>query len=299
MSYTASNQSDANKLVLEAFDSGWRTYEIQGTKFFNKRAPERVDEKFSVHGADGSIPVVAEGAAYPSTTVDELGSITISQDVYKKEIPVTKLMKRFDNYGVVLREATKHGYRAKQVMDQTMADVLLNAEGTSTVWDGLSLANASHLIGNLGTTQTNISAGALSESTLNAANNLLMTMKDHGGGVMPTIGTFLVVPQALAMTAHKLLKSVTGPETADRETGYLNTLKMQSVVWNLLDNGGNATDYHLIADKMFNRLEYLVSIEPTVEYVRDTNTGNYLYQIDFACKAGAADYLGYVFGNAA
>ncbi len=298
MSSVTLNPSSANKLVLEAYDSGWRTYEIVGTRFFNQRSPERYDEKFSVTGADGSINAVAPGAAFPSTNVEELGNVTITQQAYKKEIPVDFSMKRFDNYGVVIREATKHGYRAKQVMDQVMANVLLNTESTSTVWDGLSLANASHLVGNTGDTQTNIVTGALSETTLNNAHVALRTQKDHGGQVMPTTGTFLVVPQALAITGYKLLKSTEGPETADRETGYLNTLGMQLVPWALLD-ASNTTDYHVIANKMFNRLEYLVSVEPTVQYVRDTATGNGLYQIEFACAAGAADYLGYVFGNAA
>lgn len=299
MSTVSLNQSDANRLVLEAYDSGWRTYEIVGTKFFNKRAPERYDEKFSVHAADGAINPVADGAAYPSTNVEELGSVTVSQQAYKKEIPVDFLMKRFDNYGVVLREAQKHGYRAKQTLDQTMANVLLNTEGTTTVWDGLSLANASHLIGNTGSTQTNIVTGALSESTLNSCDVALATQQDHGGGVMPTVGKWLVVPKALNMTAFKLVFSTQGPETADRETGYINTLGINVCPWPLLDAGGNTTDYHFIADKMFNRLEYLVSVEPTVIYREDTNTGNGLYQIEFAANAGAADYLGYIFGNQA
>lgn len=299
MSNVFQNLSSANKLVLEAFDSGWRTYEPQGTKFFNKRSPERFNEKFSVTAADGDIQAVSPGAAYPAVNVEEIGSKTITQQAYKKEIPVDFLMKRFDNYGVVIREATKHGYRAKQVMDQVMADVLLNAEGSSTTWDGLSLANASHLIGNSGQTQSNITTGALSETTLNSAHVALMTQKDHGNQVMPTNGMYLVVPQALAITGYKLLRSTQGPETADRETGYLNTLGMELVPWNLLDNGGNTTDYHLIANKMFNRLEYLVSVEPTVMYREDPDTGNGLYQIEFACAAGAPDYLGYQFGNAA
>lgn len=296
MSHVTLNQSSANKLVLEAFSSGWETYEVQGTKFFNKKSPERFDEKFSVTAADGGFQTVAPGAAYPSVNVEEVGSKTISQKAYKKEIPVDFLMKRFDNYGVVIEEATKHGYRAKQVMDQVMADVLNNGEGTTTTWDGLSLANASHLIGNTGTTQTNIVTGALAEATVNSAHVALQTQKDHGGQVMPTVGSYLVVPPALQMTAYKLLNSVTAPETADRATGFLNTLGMELVTWALLDD---SVDSWLIADKMFNRLEYLVSVEPTVIYREDSATGNGLYQIEFACAAGAPDYLGTVFLNAA
>ena len=308
MSNVFQNQSSANKLVLEAYDSGWRTYEVVGTKFFNKRAPQRFDEKTSVTGADGEIQKTSPGASYPAVNVEELGSVTISQQAYKKEIPVDFLMKRFDNYGVVIREATKHGYRAKQVMDGVMASVLLSTESGSfgaTTWDGLSLANASHLIGNTGDTQTNIVTGALNEANLNSADVALATQKDHGGQVMPTIGRWLVTPRALAITGYKLTQSTEGPETANRETAYINTLGIMPCPWSLLDAGtqdvatGNSVDWHLIADKMFNRLEYYVSVEPTVIYREDPDTGNGLYQIEFACAAGATDYLGYIFGNQA
>lgn len=295
MSHVSLNQSSASKLVLEAYNSGWETYDITGTKFFNKRSPERYDEKFSITAADGGISAVAPGAAYPSTNVEEVGSKTITQVAYKKEIPVDFLMKRFDNYGVVISEATKHGYRAKQVMDQVMADVLNNGEAAaSAVWDGLSLANANHLIGNTGATQSNIVTGALSESTLNSAYVKLRQQKDHGGQVMPTVGMYVVTPDALAMTGYKLLNSTTAPETSDRATGFLNTLGFELCPWSLLDD---SVDWWLIADKMFNRLEYLVSVEPTVIYREDSATGNGLYQIEFACAAGASDYLGTVFGN--
>jgi hypothetical protein len=292
------NLYSANKLVLEAFDSGWRTYEIVGDRFFNKQVPERYTEKFVITAADGAINSVAPSAAYPAVDVSEIGNVSVTQAAYKKEIPVDFLMKEFDNYGVVLREAQKHGYRAKITMDQVMANVLLNCEGTSTVWDGYALAYATHRIGNTASTQTNIATGALSESVLNAADVILGTLKDHGNQVMPTTGRYHVHPKALSMTSHKLLQSTEGPETANREKGYLNTLGITSVTWPLLD-ASNAVDSHLISDKMFNRLEYLVKVEPRVNVVRDPDTGNTLYQIEFACAATAADYLGYVFLNAA
>ena len=293
MSLTTLNDSSANKLVLEAFDSGWKSYEVQGTKFFNKVSPERVDEKFSITAADGAMDAVAEGAAFPSVNVEEVGSKTLSQAVYKKEIPVTKLMKRFDNYGVVVREAQKLGYRAKYRMDEQMADVFNNYTSTTApygCWDGYALGYGTHTIGNTASTQSNLGTGALSKTTLNTAVTALAKQKDHGGKQMPTTGKYLIVPPDLAMTAWELVKSPDDPETADRSKNFMNSLGIQLVVWPLLT--GSTTAWFLVGEKMFNRLEYLVSIDPTVNYVRDTNTGNNLYQIDFACQAGAPDYLG-------
>lgn len=295
MSATTLNDSSANKLVLEAFDSGWKSYETKGTVFFNQQTPERVDEKFSVTAADGSISSVAEGAAYPAVNITEVGSKTLSQLVYKKEIPVTKLMRRFDNYGVVLREAQKLGYRAKYAMDEVMANVLNNWSGTTTCWDGYALGYATHTIGDLpGQTQSNITTGALTATTLNSARTALQKQKDHGGKIMPTTGKFLIVPPDLAMTAFELTVSPDGPETANRKKNFMSRQGFQVVEWPLLTD---TADWFLIAEKMFNRLQYLVSIPPSVANVRDDNTGNQLYQIDFACTAGAPDYLGVQVGN--
>lgn len=296
MTYVSQNKASANLTVFEMFGSGLKSYKPVGQNFFNRVSPQRFDEKFGVAAAQNAITAVAEGDAYPQRNVEDLGSVTITQQAYKGSIPVSFLMKRFDNYGVVLREAQKQGYRAVITLDQIMANVLLNAEGTTTVWDGLALASAVHKIGTTGATQSNIVTGALSEAVLDDADVLLSTQKDHAGQVMPVVGKMLVHPKALAMKANKLLKSVEGPETANREVGYLNTLGITPLSWALLD-ASNTTDSHLIADKMFNRFEYCVAVDPTIHFRQDTATGNDLYQIEFAAAAGVADYLGYVFLN--
>ena len=289
MSLTSLNQASANRLVLEAFDSGWKSYEVKGTTFFNKRSPERVDERFSVTAADATIPQVAENAAYPAVNIEEVGTKTLSQKVYKRELPVSKLMKRFDNYGTVIEEAGKLGYRAKYTMDEVMADVMNNAFTTTTTWDGEALCSASHQIGNTGSTQSNLATGALGKTSLNAAQVLLENQQDHGGHKMPTQGKYLVVEPNNRMEGFELIGSPTDPETADRSINYINSLGLQLVVWPLLTS---TTAWWLIAPQMFNRLQYLVSIEPTINYIRSETNGSYLYQLDFACEAGAPDYLG-------
>jgi hypothetical protein len=296
MTYVSQNLNSANLLVIEMFDSGWKSYQEKGTLLFNQVSPERFDEKFGVAAAQNAITAVAPGDAYPMRSVEDLGSVTITQQAYKGSIPVNFLAKRFDNKGVILREANKQGYRAKITLDQIMANVLLGVESSTVTWDGLSGANAAHKIGTTGLTQSNIVTGALSEATVNSLDVLLSTQKDHANQTMPTVGKFLVLPKALAMKGMKLLKSSEGPETANREAGYLNDLSITPVIWPLLD-ATNKVDYHLIADKMFNRLEYCVSVLPTIRLERDTATGNDLYQIEFAAAAGMVDYLGFAFGN--
>ena len=69
-----------------------------------------MDEKFSITTSAGILTPVAEGASFPTVDVQEAGVQTVSQVPYKRSIPVTTLMQRFDNYGVVISEAQKLGY---------------------------------------------------------------------------------------------------------------------------------------------------------------------------------------------
>jgi hypothetical protein len=59
----------------------------------------------------------------------------ISQRVFKKELPYSQLMKRFDNMDVITREASRAGYRMMQTKDDIMAQVLRGSVTTSLCWD--------------------------------------------------------------------------------------------------------------------------------------------------------------------
>jgi len=294
MTQTSSNKRDANLLVLENFNSGYKTFIPKFQDIFNVVSPERVDEQFGITAADGAIEAVAESAAYPKVDIEEIGGTTHSQVVYKKAISVTKLMKRFDNYGTVMNEAYKLGFSARYRMDKVGADVFNGVE-TLPTWDGLSIANENHRVGNLpGQFQSNIINGGLSTSTLNDGYVKFTNMKDHAGQEMPLAPKKLIVSPSNAKLAHELLVSRDKPDTADRATNWLSTWDTEIVVWSLLNQPQN---YHLMADKGFHRFMYLPGIEPTLTPTKDTDTGSDLVQLDFAVTAGAADYLGYIYGK--
>lgn len=290
------NLSDSELLVLEAFNSGGKQYATVFQEVFNMFKPERApDEKFSVHSqSNGVMQEVAEGAAFPDTPVVEIGSKTIVNKIFKHQVSLTKEMREFDNYGVVMAEATKTAYNGRVMQDQIGADIFNNAEGSSTTWDGLSLANANHLIGVTGQTQSNVVTGAFSTTSVNSCLTRLMQQKDQSGITTNYQGRYLIVPPALNEDAYQLINSTDDPSTANRAINWNGFRKLQAVVWPLLTS---SVDYHVLADKMFHRLMYGFWIDPTVDVVRDPVTGNTLYQYQFDANAGAVDYLGYIFGN--
>lgn len=295
MSLTTLNTSSADKLVLEAFNVGAKAYEPQGQKIFTHKEAEREDEKALVMSVDGSFTEVAQASAYPSADAVEAGTKTLTQMSFKKKIPVSMLMQAFDNYGAVMEVAENLGYLARHKLDTLQADILNNASGTTTTWDGYALKYASHKIGTSTQTQSNTISGALTEPTLNEAYYELDQQKGHdtlvGTAVPKGSKRFLVVPPQLAMTGYKLINSVTGPETANRESGYLNTLGIELLVWPLLTS---ATSWGLVSEPRWNRLRLYYKIPPKVTFVDGSKTtnGSLEYRIDFTAKAGAIDYLG-------
>lgn len=291
MSSTSLNASDVNKLVLEAFTSGWRTYTPKYQYIFDERDPQRKDEKFSITSSGGDIPSVAEGAAFPQVDITEVGTKTLSQVEYKEGLPVTQLLKRFDNYGVVIEEASKQGYRARLTIDRACANVIINAAGTTTVWDGHPLAYATHHIGSTGTTQDNTVSGALTESTLNTAQINLRKQKDHNGQELALMPRTLLVPANLAKKAFELTASQGSPESANRNSNFFNTLGLNVVVWELLTS---TTQWLLLADKVFTKFRLLPSIPPKVDVITRQETGNTEYQLQFDIAVGVVDYLGVI-----
>lgn len=292
-STTSLNSADANKLVLEAYVSGWMTYQPKYPAIFTEREPQRVDERFSVTASGGYIPSVDEAASFPQVNIAQVGIKTYSQAVYKEALPVTELMKRFDNYGVVIEEASKQGYRARLTMDRVGANILNNAFTSETTWDGEYLFDSDHEIGQTGSTQSNLLTGQLTESNLNTAITNLRNMKDHNNQVMGLTPRTLVVSPTFAKKAFELTASQGAPESANNNSNFFNTLGLNVVVWEQLTD---SDAWFLMADKMFTYFRYLVGIAPKMEFVRRPETGNYEYQCQFSVVAGCPDYLG-AFGS--
>lgn len=296
MSLTTLNQNSVNKLVLEQFMEGWRSYEPIGTKFFKPYVPERADEKFGIVASDGAINQVSEDADYPEVLEREVGTKTLSTLVFKKSLPCSKKMKAFDNYGVIGKRALKLAYQARHKMDQLRADVLNNGDGSSTVWDGLSLLNASHLIGDSGVTQSNNIGGSLSSANLKEAISRLHTMKDHDGLTMPVMGKYLLVHPSMYKEAFELIGSPDAPDTADRAKNFFNGMGIQVISWPLISV---STTWYLISEATLHQhLVDLMKQAPEIQYIDETKTsnGSSAYRLDFMFQTGAVDYLGVV-GN--
>ena len=289
--FTGLKPSEIDLLVKKEYLSGYESYSPIGPQLFNLDKPDRLNEKESVVTADGDIPQVAEGAAYPQSLTRELGTVTFTSVEYKRKFGITALMDDFSNYGTTMKMMKKAGYRARHKQDALMHPVISAGFDTTTTWDGAYLFSATHSIGDTGKEQSNLISGALSETTLNNAYVKLATMVDHENLVMPLDVAYLVVPAALAKKAHELVRSPDGPETADRKKNFINTLNIQVVVWKLLD-AVSSTAWFMLSDKMWHTLTAYQKVQPNMKFYIDEDTDNMWEKIRFVQTQGSTDYLG-------
>ena len=237
--------------------------------------------------------ILADDANYNSQNPKIVGTQAIKELIFKEQVGITKMMLKKDNYRSAVEDANKLGYLARLKMDKLGADILANATGTTVTWDGLSLANAAHLIGDTGETQSNLVTGGYTTSNLETAIQNFGLQKSHDGAVMSINPKYIVVPRRNMMQTKKLIGSPMTPEDANTSINAVTESGLIPIYWAQLDT----TNFEamLLSDKAMHRLEYLIHYGPDITPARDTNTGNELVQMDLACNAGAIDYLGTYF----
>ena len=287
--------TEAQLEVMKSFDAGFKGYTPRYQEVFNVETnPERITEKFSVRGGmSAAFSAVSDGAAYNDQNPKIVGAQTIELLEFKEQVAITKRMREKDNYGSAIEDGNRLGYLAAVKMDTLGAGLLANAGGSTVTWDGLSLANSAHLIGNSGATQSNVISGGLSTSNLETAIQNFMLQKDHDGTIMSAPPKYIIAPVRNMMQVKKLIGSQMTPEDANTAKNVVSESGLVPIFWSALVT----TDFEvmLLSDKQMHRLEYLIHWGPELTGDRDTNTGNDLVQLDLACNAGVVDYLGTYF----
>ena len=296
-----------NKKVFDAVATGSMMYREVGAEIFKIETPDRMTELVSLNQGLSLLTAVPENAPYPQTDVNEYGSVSVAQQMYRQALVFSQLAMGFDkNYSGLAKEITRGGLRLKQTRDNIMASNVRGWNTTTTTWDGLSVVNSAHKIGTTGVTQSNVVTGGLSEANLTTAIQSLFEQRDASNVVNSLFPSILLVPPALDKTAKKILHSEGSPSTANRYTNPLETeLPIQDggdvriVPWNLLgavNGGGSDTNCYLLSPQLFTELFYFEQIAPKVTPVLpawNTN-GSFEYRFELSGGAVAAHYQGIV-----
>ena len=286
--------------VKEAFVGGARGYLSQYENVMIVEEPERRDERFTIVKTDSPVQQVADGGAYPTQAVNEIGANQISVNVYTSAIPIGDLAELFDNYKTIERSAMTRGYHFKSKTDALSADFFNNATSTSAPYainiagTNYPLCGTTQAIGDSGLTQSNRQAGNLDKTILNAARVLTRKMKDHDQMIANFQTRRLLVPSEEVMNAWQISTSPGEPESANRNDNYLKILGLELIEWPLLTS---TTACFLMGDKSEVgtkgvRLE--VKELPTSRRILHPDTGNWNYQFRMVLFPGVVDYLNLV-----
>lgn len=296
------NLAQADVLVKEAFVSGVKGYLSQYENVFIIEEPKRYDEKFTIVKTDSGVSQVQDGAAYPQQTVNELGTNTITVNVYKSAIALSDLTELFSdaNYGKITEAVKTRGYHFRAKTDAIAAAFLNNSTSTTAPYainvagTNYSLVSTTSPIGDSGATQSNRQSGNLDKTTLNSARVLMRKMKDHDGMIANYQARRLVTPPEETMNAWQLTMSSGEPESANRNDNYIKTLGLEVIEWPLLSS---TTGCFLLAAKDdfgAKGLRLEVKELPTSRRILHPDTGNWNYQFRMVLNAGVVDMLGVV-----
>ncbi len=267
-----------------------------------------------LHGTSG-IKKIGEGADLPTATSKEGDSIIYTQSRFWGLASVTKDMRMFDLHAKIEWEIKNLTSDAFDMIDQSMADVLLNGWSTSyvdvywetvtSVWpDSLAVFSAAHTNGATWTTYSNIiNDGTNPNPTL--SRDAVVTERaaarkytDPNGIHRPiNLDTLYVWPD-LEDLALRITESSQIQGSANNDTnGNLKSIKV--VVWDRLGSNSAGTDtsaYWFMADssKVDESVKAIFAQRPMLEAPEVVyKNKNWDYALDFyyTLGRGFAPYL--------
>ena len=300
MTTGARNIEQIDKKVKEVFIAGANGYNPMYNKVFNIETPERFDERYTTTKTDAAVLEVADGGAFPTQPIVEIGANQITQRIFKSAIQIGDVAELFDNYGAIERTAQTRGYQMVAKIDILGADILNNSTSTSAPY-GINIAgtttslfSTTQPIGDSGDTQSNRVSGDLDKTTLNSAYVAMRKMKDHDGMIAGFQARRLVVPMEEFQNAWQICMSRGEPESANRNDNFSQTLGLEIIPWQQLSS---TTACFLLADKGMMQargLRYPIKEMPTIRRLFDTKTGTHMYTFRMFVAPGLTDYQGCV-----
>jgi phage major head subunit gpT-like protein len=132
-------------------------------------------------------------------------SWTIENKEYELTVAIRRATLDDEKYGQLNGMATKLGRKFPSWMTKQIFQ-LLAASGTTVGYDGQYLVDVDHSEGNSGV-QSNKGTSALTSGTYATARAAMMGFKDDQGAPIGKMGTLLVVPAGLEVTALEIVKS--------------------------------------------------------------------------------------------
>lgn len=244
--------------------------------------------------------VVPEGAIVPEDTFRVEYEYTITPLKFAKNISLTLELKEDDVIHHVFDDVVANeAFVARQSQNKNAFKVFRNGFTTYLTPDGQPLFSASHPLIK-GGTQSNLQTGALSTTTLNNAITLMRTMKNQAGVLFGNYARYLLVPQALWMTAVQAVGSPLQYDTgSNAKNVFLDPMGIRPMASPFLDydastGEGSNSAWFVLASRHSIRRWVRQGFRSDLVQPQYSNNLSYKYVAWFREEVFAVDYAGLV-----
>ena len=271
-----------------------KRYENQHEQIFDKESSDRSFEEELKLSAFGQAPTKSEGDAVLFDTAQEAWVARYVHETIALAFSITEEAMEDNLYDSLSARYTKALARSMAYTKQVKAaNVLNNGFGSYLTGDGVSLFNTAHPLVYGGTVSNRPTTGAdLNETSLEAAVIAIAAWIDERGLLVNANPKKLIIPQAYAFVAERVLKSPARVGTADND---LNALKNMGAIPEgyVVNNFLTDTNAWFLKTDIPNGAKYFQRVAMKTAMEGDFETGNVRYKARERYSFGVSDYLAF------
>lgn len=275
------------------FGAEYKRYENQHEAIFDKETSDRSFEEELKLSGFGQAPTKTEGNAVLFDTAQEAWVARYNHETIAMAFSITEEAIEDNLYDSLSARYTKMLARSMSYTKQVKAaNVLNNGFSTYLTGDGVSLFNTAHPLVYGGTVSNRPTTGVdLNETALEAAVIQIAGWVDERGLLVTAKPKKLIIPQAYAFVAERLLKTPGRVGTADND---INALKNMGAVPEgyTVNNFLTDTNAWFLKTDISNGAKYFQRVAIKTAMEGDFDTGNVRYKSRERYSFGVSDYLG-------
>lgn len=274
------------------FGLQYKTYENQHAEIYDTDTSEKAWEEDVKLVGFGMAPTKQEGAEISYDAGQEGWSVRYTHEVVTMGFSITEEAIEDNLYESLSTRYTKALARAMAYTKQVKAAYILNTGFTSyTVGDGQYLFDTDHPTMSAGDQSNRPTTGTdLNETALEAAIIAIAGWRDDRGLLIAARPTKLIIPQALAFTAARLMNTVGRVGTSDND---INAIKSSGAIPGgyTVNNFLTDTNAWFLKTDIPNGFRHFVRSPLKNDMEGDFNTGNVRYKARERYSFGVSDWM--------
>ena len=297
----AITRTELDTVFFQAFehadsDGAYSMATAENGKVFRQIPIDRAAYIGQINKGSGLWKKIGEISQVPQSTPAVANKFTVVVNDYADGIELSKNLFDDNMHGVWSEDVRQFALMARVTQDQEAFSIFRTATSTTLTPDGVAMCSASHpLIG--GGTQSNITAGPLSRTTLKAAIKIMRLMKNQAGVVMGMTAKYLLVPVAEWDNAIEVTQSVLVSDTANNAVNVFRSvygLEVMTTPYLGSEVGGSDTNCFLLAASHGIIRVVRQGVQTALRPWEMSTNRTYFYQGNFRETVYVTDYSGLV-----